>query len=151
VLDNEKLQVDFKPLYQSIHIYTALDSLDELRKSYQADRKVTWPLSSHLVIRLTVLVQAQSDLILPTPLPLSSLLQITQEIAGFFIIETQVLNSTCSFRSEREVNSLWDALVKRLSVAVEDSLRLESDPDGFLRVKEFLIGFIMTLEVGSLH
>jgi hypothetical protein len=41
--------------------------------------------------------------------------------------------------------------VKRLSVAVEDSLRLESDPDGFLRVKEFLIGFIMTLEVGSLH
>jgi len=36
----ETLKVDFKPLYQSIHIYTALDSLDELRKSYQADRKV---------------------------------------------------------------------------------------------------------------
>jgi exocyst complex component 6 len=41
VLDNDKLQVDFKPLYQCIHIYTALDSLDELRKSYQADRKVS--------------------------------------------------------------------------------------------------------------
>ena len=36
----ETLEVDFKPLYQSIHIYTTLDSLDELRKSYQADRKV---------------------------------------------------------------------------------------------------------------
>jgi hypothetical protein len=36
----ETLNVDFKPLYQSIHIYTTLDSLDELRKSYQADRKV---------------------------------------------------------------------------------------------------------------
>lgn len=36
----ETLKVDFKPLYQSIHIYTTLDSLDELRKSYQADRKV---------------------------------------------------------------------------------------------------------------
>ena len=36
----ETLKVDFKPLYQSIHIYTALDSLDELRKSYHADRKV---------------------------------------------------------------------------------------------------------------
>jgi exocyst complex component 6 len=34
-------KVDFKPLYQNIHIYTALDSLDELRKSYQADRKVS--------------------------------------------------------------------------------------------------------------
>ncbi len=36
----ETLKVDFKPLYQSIHIYATLDSLDELRKSYHADRKV---------------------------------------------------------------------------------------------------------------
>lgn len=40
VLDNEQLQVDFKPLYECIHIYSALDSLDEIRRSYQADRKV---------------------------------------------------------------------------------------------------------------
>lgn len=40
VLDNDRLSVDFKPLYQCIHIYTALDSLDELQRSYQADRKV---------------------------------------------------------------------------------------------------------------
>lgn len=40
VLDNEKVQVDFKPLFECIHIYTALDSLSELQKSYQADRKV---------------------------------------------------------------------------------------------------------------
>lgn len=40
VLDNERLQVDFTPLYQCIHIYGALDALDEIRKSYQADRKV---------------------------------------------------------------------------------------------------------------
>lgn len=39
VLDNDKIRVDFQPLYQCIHIYTALDSLDDLRKSYQADRK----------------------------------------------------------------------------------------------------------------
>lgn len=44
VLDNEKLQVDFKPLYQCIHIYTALDSLEELQRSYQADRKVSFRL-----------------------------------------------------------------------------------------------------------
>lgn len=40
VLDNEQLHVDFKPLYQCIHIYTALDAVEELQKSYQADRKV---------------------------------------------------------------------------------------------------------------
>ena len=52
VLDNDQLKVDFTPLYQCIHIYGALDALDEIRKSYQADRK------------------AQSDLIIPEPLPL---------------------------------------------------------------------------------
>ena len=41
VLDNERLQVDFTPLYQCIHIYGALDALDEIRRSYQADRKVS--------------------------------------------------------------------------------------------------------------
>lgn len=40
VLDNDRLRVDFKPLFECIHIYTTLDSLDELQKSYQADRKV---------------------------------------------------------------------------------------------------------------
>lgn len=40
VLNNDSLNVDFKPLYQCIQIYTALDSLEELQRSYQADRKV---------------------------------------------------------------------------------------------------------------
>ena len=52
VLDNEKLRVDFKPLYECIHIYTSLDSLDELRKSYQADRKVILLLLSPWFITL---------------------------------------------------------------------------------------------------
>ncbi|KAI0824715.1 rsec15 [Trametes gibbosa] len=128
VLDNEQLKVDFKPLYECIHIYTALDSLDEIRRSYQADRK------------------AQSDLIIPEPLPLSSLSSITQEIVGYFIIETHVLNTTGSFRSEREVEDLWDALISRLSNAVADALGNEKDPDTYLKVKESLLGSVMTLE-----
>ncbi|KAH7931199.1 exocyst complex subunit Sec15-like protein [Leucogyrophana mollusca] len=127
-LDNEKLKVDFKPLYQCIHIYSTLDSLDVLRKSYQADRK------------------AQSDLILPTPLPLSSLVLLTQEICGFFIIESHVLENTGNFRSERDIEELWEALIARFSTAIEASLKNETDPDSYLRVKECLIGFTMTLE-----
>ncbi|KAI0921643.1 hypothetical protein AcW1_004442 [Taiwanofungus camphoratus] len=128
VLDNDQLHVDFKPLYECIHIYSALDSLDEIRRSYQADRK------------------AQSDLIIPEPLPLASLPQVTQEIVGFFIIETHVLNTTGSFRSLREVEDLWDALVKRIGAVVDNSLKNEVDPDSYLRVKEGLLSFIMTLE-----
>ncbi|THG93626.1 hypothetical protein EW026_g7662 [Hermanssonia centrifuga] len=128
VLDNERLKVDFTPLYQCIHIYSALDALDEIRKSYQADRK------------------AQSDLIIPETLPLGSLSSVTQEIVGFFIIETHVLSTTGNFRSERDVEELWDALVSRLSGVVDSMLQSETDADSFLRVKEGLIGFVMTLE-----
>ncbi|KAL4249137.1 Exocyst complex component SEC15 [Abortiporus biennis] len=127
-LDNDRLKVDFTPLYQCIHIYGALDALDDIRKSYQADRK------------------AQSDLIIPEPLPLAALASVTQEIVGFFIIENNVLNTTGSFRSERDIEELWDALVKRMTTGVEWSLKSEKDPDAYLRVKEVLIGFIMTLE-----
>ena len=63
-------------------------------------------------------LQAQSDLIIPEPLALSSLPSITEQIVGYFIIETHVLNTTGSFRSEREVEDLWDALISRLSNAV---------------------------------
>ncbi|TEB35768.1 rsec15 [Coprinellus micaceus] len=131
VLNNDRLQVDFKPLFECIHIYTSLDSLNELQKSYQADRK------------------AQSDLILPDPLPLSSLPALTQEISGFFILESHVLETTGTFRSQRDVEELWDALVGRLSTAIEDALRNEKDPEAFLKVKETLLSFVMTLESHS--
>ncbi|GLB33985.1 hypothetical protein LshimejAT787_0108690 [Lyophyllum shimeji] len=128
VLDNDTIRVDFKPLFECIHIYTTLNSLDELQKSYQADRK------------------AQSDLILPNPLPLAFLPQLTMEISGFFIVETHVLETTGSFRSERDVEELWDSLVVGLAESITNALRTENDPEEYLRVKECLIGFIMTLE-----
>lgn len=138
VLDNEKVKVDFKPLFEGILIYSALNSLNELQKSYQADRK------------------AQSDLILPDPLPLASLPSLTQEISGFFIVESNVLESTDNFRSDADVAELWDAMTARLSGSIDASLRSESDPEAFLKAKECLLGFIMTLEsplysTASLH
>ncbi|KAF9534726.1 rsec15 [Crepidotus variabilis] len=131
VLDNENLHVDFKPLFQCIHIYTTLDSLSDLQKSYQADRK------------------AQSDLILPSPLPLASLPSLIQEISGFFIVESHVLETTNTFRSERDVEELWDALVARLTTAIDYSLRKENDAGNFLKVKENLLSFMMTVETYS--
>lgn len=122
-----------------------MDSLDDLRTSYQADRKVRLLcLDSWALLTST---QAQSDLILPTPLSLSSLPALLEEICGFFIIESHVLETTSGFRSERDVEELWDAVVSRLSSAIGSALVEQKDPDTFLRVKESLTIFVMTLEV----
>ncbi|KIY74221.1 exocyst complex subunit Sec15-like protein, partial [Cylindrobasidium torrendii FP15055 ss-10] len=128
VLNNEELKIDFRPLFECIHIYTALDSLEELRRSYQADRK------------------AQSDLVLPEPLPLASLTTILQEIAGFFIVESHVLETTGTFRSEREVEELWTGMVTRLKAGIEWGLQREKDPDAFLRIKESMVVFLSLLD-----
>ncbi|CAG7848707.1 SubName: Full=Related to secretory pathway protein (Exocyst complex protein Sec15) {ECO:0000313/EMBL:CCA69070.1} [Serendipita indica DSM 11827] len=128
VFDNDKLQVDFKPLYQSILIYTALEMLEELQKSYQADRKT------------------QSTLILSSQMSLQSLADLTEEITGFFIAETHVLQNTRGFRSQREVDELWEGVLERLNSSVASELETESDPEVFLGVKESLLAFTMTME-----
>ncbi|KZW03721.1 exocyst complex component, sec15 subunit [Exidia glandulosa HHB12029] len=124
----ETAQVDFKPLYQCIHVYTALDSLEELQRSYQADRK------------------SQSTLIFSTTIPLSTLPAVTEQIAGFFIVESQVLHSTRGFRSERDIDELWDGVITRLGEAVKTSLDSQTDPEVFLKTKETILAFVTTLE-----
>ena len=41
VLNNEEIKIDFKPLFQCIHIYDALNARAELQRNYQEDRKVS--------------------------------------------------------------------------------------------------------------
>ncbi len=88
-------------------------------------------------------------MILPTPLPLASLSNLIQEISGFFIVEAHVLETTGSFRSSRDVEELWDGLVGRLSDAIENALRTETDPEQFSRIKESLSSFITIVEASS--
>jgi len=76
---------------------------------------------------------------------------LTEQIIGFFIIESHVLQTTGSFRSKAEVEELWDAIAARLAEAVDGVLRNVTDPDSYLLAKETLIAFILTLEVQTFH
>jgi hypothetical protein len=82
---------------------------------------------------------------------LSSLVPLTEQILGFFIIESHVLQTTGTFRSKAEVEELWDAIAARLTEAVDEALRNVTDPDSYLHAKETLIAFILTLEVAAFH
>jgi hypothetical protein len=83
------------------------------------------------------------------PLPLASLSTLTQEISGFFIVESHVLETTGSFRSSRDVEELWEGVAVALTTAIENSLLTEMEAESFLKVKENLLTFIMTLGVGA--
>ncbi|GAA5987052.1 hypothetical protein JCM11641_007822 [Rhodosporidiobolus odoratus] len=133
VLDNDTVKIDFKPLYTCIHIYDALDAREELQLSYQADRR------------------AQAGLLLSTthslsPFSLPSLTTLLEEIVGFFLIESHVLRTTNSFRSEQDVEDLWDEMCERVVRIVDEGLGGEEDPQVFLGTKFKVLTFVQTLE-----
>lgn len=80
---------------------------------------------------------------------LSTLSNVIREIVGFFIIESNVLRTTRGFRSEREVEELWDNAVSHVAERMNQALVSETSPDVFLDVKEQLIAFSATLEVSG--
>lgn len=132
-VDNDQVQIDFKPLYQCIHIYDVMDIREQLQASYQEDRR------------------AQANLLLsqglsfdPTNPTFPALLQ---EVVGFFLVEHHVLQtSPPGFRSEQEVDDLWDNMCERVVDIVSVGLRDCRDTKVFVSTKAVIQTFIMTLE-----
>ncbi|GAA5957372.1 hypothetical protein JCM21900_006878 [Sporobolomyces salmonicolor] len=132
-LDNDSVRIDFAPLYTCIHIYTTVDLLEELQLSYQADRRA----------QAFLLLSSTSSL---TPFSLPALSGLLEEIVGFFLIESHVLKTTKSFRSEQDVEDLWDGMCERVVEIVDQGLKGEEDPEVFLGTKFKVLTFVQTLE-----
>ncbi|WWC89397.1 uncharacterized protein L201_004321 [Kwoniella dendrophila CBS 6074] len=133
-LDNEEIKVDFKPLYQCIHIYEALESKPELQRSYQVDRK------TQATLILTSRLSTTPETLLAT-MPV-----LMQELVGFFIIESHLLRTMPDFRTQRDVDELWDEMCRRIVEVVGQGLKGCSEPEVFLESKTNVLLFVQTLE-----
>ncbi|TDZ29209.1 Exocyst complex component sec15 [Colletotrichum spinosum] len=90
VLDNEELQVEFKPLFECLHIQSALGQSEKFRAEYAATRR------------------QQKDLLLPSSVGLatddeSSLSSLLESIAGFAIIERATMCRVPHLRSAVDI------------------------------------------------
>ncbi|KWU41897.1 hypothetical protein RHOSPDRAFT_8325, partial [Rhodotorula sp. JG-1b] len=135
VLDNETVKIDFKPLYTCIHIYDTLDAREELQLSYQADRRA----------QAGLLLSSTSSSLHPS-FSLSALSTLLQDIVGFFLIESHVLRTTDSFRSEQDVEDLWDEMCDRVVEIVDQGLAACQEAEVFLGTKFKILTFVQTLE-----
>ncbi|KAK0550336.1 Rab GTPase-binding exocyst subunit S15 [Tilletia horrida] len=132
-VDNEQIKIDFKPLYQCIHIYDVLNIREQLQQSYQEDRR------------------AQANLLLSQGLNFSpsnpTFPTLLQEVVGFFLVEYHVLQtSPPGFRMDSEVNDLWDTMCERVVQIVSMGLSGCKDTKVFLTTKAAVQTFIQTLE-----
>ncbi|PWY99296.1 exocyst complex subunit Sec15-like protein [Testicularia cyperi] len=132
-VDNDTVRIDFKPLYQCIHIYDSLDLREELQISYHEDRR------------------AQANLLLSQGLSFDAsnptFPALLEEVVGFFLVEHHVLQTTPSgFRAESEVEDLWDTMCERVVDIVSLGLRDCKDTKVYVSTKAAVQTFIQTLE-----
>ena len=150
LLDNDQVHVDFQPLHQCIHIYTALSILPELKASYQADRKtqaslIISTIPSSLPSPTTSASTASNVPTLQQILP-----PLTHELVGFFVIELEVLRTTVGFRSMLQVEELWQDVVDGLIELVENGTRYEKDGRVLATIKDTLTVFLQVIEVRNI-
>ncbi|PWN28587.1 exocyst complex subunit Sec15-like protein, partial [Jaminaea rosea] len=132
-MNNSEVHIDFSPLYQCIHIHDVLDLREELQRNYQEDRR------------------AQANLLLSQGLSFHpsnpTFPALLEEVVGFFLVEHHVLD-TCppGFRSEQEVDDLWDDMCERVVDIVSIGLRDSKDTRVFVATKAVVQTFIQTLE-----
>jgi hypothetical protein len=70
-----------------------------------------------------------------------------QELVGFFIIESHVLRTMPDFRSQRDVDELWDEMCRRIVDIMGSGLKGCGEPEVFLQSKTEVLLFVQTLEV----
>lgn len=130
-------RIDFKPLYNCILVHDTLDAREELENSYAEDRRA----QASLMLTSTSL----------SPITASNLSDLLEEMTGFFIIENNVFRTTNGFRSEQQVDELWDGMLDMLITSLEDEFSRTNDIELYLEAKLKLVAFLQTMEVRAEH
>ncbi|KNE57062.1 hypothetical protein AMAG_02819 [Allomyces macrogynus ATCC 38327] len=137
VMDNDQVHVDFKPLYQSIHIHGVMGRLPDLMAEFEEQRRLQANL--FLAPKFT----------LAQPAGWSALEPYLQDVTGFFLLERTILNTTSQFRSRAAVDLLWDQTVTNITNLVNEFLATGDDPAQYLRLQAVMMPFIQTLQMYS--
>lgn len=94
IQDNDQVKLDFKPLYQCLHIYDELGQRTEFRANYSEDRRAQAKLTLSSMTSSFNLKDRNTD----------NFESLLQDIVGFFIVEHIILYSTVNFRTQAQVH-----------------------------------------------
>ncbi|PIA92050.1 Exocyst complex component sec15 [Cercospora beticola] len=133
VLNNEEVQVDFSPLFECLHIHDALGETEKFRADYAATRR------------------RQKDLLIPQTINLleednSSLSGLLEGIAGFAIVEKATMQKTENFRSQSDIDELWESMCQSSVSLISTALHHVDNDERLLKVKGVIALFIQTMD-----
>ena len=131
ILQDDSVDLEFKSLYQCIHIHSVLGKSEELKILYQENRQ----LQLNSIHSSSISFKNADDF--------ESLLN---DITGFFIIESIVSNTTESFHSISRINISWNQTLLYINRLITENLRECNDPSLYLSIKLLVILFMQTLQ-----
>ncbi|KAF8447072.1 exocyst complex subunit Sec15-like-domain-containing protein [Kalaharituber pfeilii] len=138
VLDNDRVQIDFTPLFECLHIYDALGERDEFRLAYADTRQQ----QKELLLNLSPLDFKKGE-----EEDISPLSGFLEQIAGFAILERATVRKTANFRSQMEVDVLWESMCKKAIGLIQPAvLSGVNNADTLFKIKGVLAIFIQTMD-----
>eukprot|EP00003_Mantamonas_plastica_P020195 TRINITY_DN3264_c0_g1_i1.p1 TRINITY_DN3264_c0_g1~~TRINITY_DN3264_c0_g1_i1.p1 ORF type:complete len:309 (+),score=75.13 TRINITY_DN3264_c0_g1_i1:97-927(+) len=127
----EELDIDFTIVYRCIHIYEMLGIPGEFRDYYVENRRL------------------QANLVLQ-PDNVGSFIKwykaYFQKIAGFFIVEDTVFNSTDHLISRSQLEQAWEVAVSKVKAVLQEQIAFWTIPSTFLEIKDFMALFAQVMQ-----
>jgi len=120
---NGLLGFDLTPLYRAYHIHQTLGLEDRFKQYYFENRK----------LQLTSDFQVSSM----TPF-LESHQTFFAQIAGFFIVEDQILRTGGDLISRMKVENLWETAVSKMCSVLEDQFSRMQTANHLLLIKDYV-------------
>ncbi|XP_062501842.1 exocyst complex component 6-like [Corticium candelabrum] len=124
--------VDFSPVYRCLHIYTVLGERDTFELYYRTQRKHQARLVS----------ERQGN----ASRTLAAYQSYFYQIAGFFVVEDQVLHTTDGLITRETMDDLWDMAVSKVAAVLRAHEAYSQEALLLRHVKELIVWFNQTMQ-----
>eukprot|EP01132_Coremiostelium_polycephalum_P005945 gene5945-7404_t len=129
----DEATISFHPLYQCLFIYSSLGLLEEFQGYYTLNR----------LLQFQLVIQPKEN---------GQIWEIfLQQIAGYFMIESRVMDSTAPFLSKTTINDCWNSALVKVTSVLQELFTHCHDTSSLIAFKKFVLIFTTTLSYYSYH
>ncbi|EGC31582.1 hypothetical protein DICPUDRAFT_89602 [Dictyostelium purpureum] len=129
----DEANIDFHPLYQCLFIYSSLGMIEEFQTYYTENRSKQFS---------NVIKPKDSGQVWETYL---------QQILGYFMIESKVIESTQPFLSKTTINENWNSALVKVTSVLQELFTDCHDTLPLIAFKKFVLIFTNTMSFYSYH
>ncbi|KAF2078455.1 hypothetical protein CYY_000205 [Polysphondylium violaceum] len=127
----DESQINFHPLYQCLFIYSNLGLLEQFQAYYTHNR----------LLQFGLVIQPKENG--------QNWELFLQQIAGYFMVESKVIDSTHPFLSKTAINDCWNSALVKITSVLQELFTDCQDTQSLIAFKKFVLLFTNTMSFYS--